>query len=173
MISDRVWQRKKNQEKNLPQKVFLCPYHQSCGAGGRDDGLSFFQFLVSNVVLCIWWLMKIMRTKGRMIIHLLPYLLLLAFLLFDMVWTILNRSLTSEFYGSEFVLMNVLNSFVESKIKCFSFGMLHNWIWLYSFSSKWKEESKYVVHSWKEKHKSKVNPEASLVNFNMACSDRY
>jgi hypothetical protein len=41
----------------------------------------------------------------------------LAFLRFDKVWMILKLSLTFYFCGLEFVLMNVLNSFVKLKVQ--------------------------------------------------------
>jgi hypothetical protein len=53
----------------------------------------------------------------------------LAFLRFDKVWMILNGSLTSEFCGSEFVLINILKSFVELKIKDLIFGASCHWFY--------------------------------------------
>ncbi len=49
-----------------------------------------------------------------MIFHLLAFYLLFWF---DKVGLISNGSLMSEFYGSEFILMNILHSFVKLKIQ--------------------------------------------------------
>ncbi len=73
--------------------------------------LLFFQFLVNNMVACgrrFWWIWENENYEDE-----LQQRIPIAFLQFNMVWTILNGSLTAEFCGSEVVLMNILNSFVK------------------------------------------------------------
>ena len=88
-----------------------------------DAFLRFFQFLVNNMVAYgrrFWWIWESENYENEMTLKndfsftCFP----IAFLRFDMVWTILNASLTSEFCGLEVILINVLKSFVKLKIQC-------------------------------------------------------
>ena len=88
-----------------------------------DAVLHFFQFLVNNMVVCgqtFWWIWENENYEDEMSIEndfsftCFP----LVFLPFDKIWMILNRSLTAEFFGLKFVLINVLNSFAKLKVQC-------------------------------------------------------